>query len=181
MELKMIIAGFGGQGVMVTGKLLGYAACAHQKKAMFLPQYGPEQRGGTASCTVILSDDEIGSPIVGKADVLMVFNQPSLEKFLPRLKTGGLLMANATLCNTEHLSDTYDVVAIPIDDMAKQMGARQIANIITPGAFTAKTGIFTDAEISETVKQVLGKKPELIALNEQAVQKGICLVQDGSV
>lgn len=177
MELKMIIAGFGGQGVMVTGKLLGYAACAHNKQAMFLPQYGPEQRGGTASCTVILSEDEIGSPIVGKADVLMVFNQPSLEKFLPRLKEGGLLFANATLCDTAGLEGRFEVISIPVDDMAKEMGVRQVANIIMTGAFTAKTGIFTADEISETVKHVLGKKPELIDLNEEAVQKGIALME----
>ena len=113
MELKMIIAGFGGQGVMVTGKLLGYTACANHKQAMFLPQYGPEQRGGTASCTVILSEEEVGSPIVGKADVLMVFNQPSLEKFLPRLKEGGLLFANGSLCDTSDLTEQFEVVSIP--------------------------------------------------------------------
>lgn len=176
MELKMIIAGFGGQGVMVTGKLLGYAACAHGKQAMFLPQYGPEQRGGTASCTVILSDEEIGSPIVGKADVLMVFNQPSLEKFLPRLKKGGMLFANSTLCDTSAVSEDIEVLAIPIDDMAKEMGVRQVANIIMTGAFSAKTGIFTEKEIADTVKKVLGKKPELMALNEAAVIKGIHLM-----
>ena len=112
MELKMIIAGFGGQGVMVTGKLLGYAASAHGKRAMFLPQYGPEQRGGTASCTVILSDEEIGSPIVGECDVLMVFNQPSLEKFLPRLKKGGLLFANSSLCDTSAVNVDAEILLI---------------------------------------------------------------------
>ena len=160
MELKMIIAGFGGQGVMVTGKLLGYTACANHKQAMFLPQYGPEQRGGTASCTVILSEEEVGSPIVGKADVLMVFNQPSLEKFLPRLKEGGLLFANGSLCDTSDLTEQFEVVSIPIDEMA---------------------GIFTQEELSKSVKHMLGKKPEFIELNEAAVQKGISLVQNTSV
>ena len=181
MELKMIIAGFGGQGVMVTGKLLGYTACANHKQAMFLPRYGPEQRGGTASCTVILSEEEVGSPIVGKADVLMVFNQPSLEKFLPRLKEGGLLFANGSLCDTSDLTEQFEVVSIPIDEMAKEMGARQVANIIMAGAFTAKTGIFTQEELSKSVKHMLGKKPEFIELNEAAVQKGISLVQNTSV
>lgn len=177
MELKMIIAGFGGQGVMVTGKLLGYAACDAGKKAMFLPQYGPEQRGGTASCTVILSDEEVGSPIVGKADVLMVFNQPALEKFLPRLKEGGLLFANSTLCDTAAVPADAKVVALPVDDLAKEMGSRQVANIIMTGAFVTKTGIFTEEELQETVKHVLGKKPALIALNEAAVKKGVELIQ----
>ena len=177
MELKMIIAGFGGQGVMVTGKLLGYAACDTGKKAMFLPQYGPEQRGGTASCTVILSEDEVGSPIVGKADVLMVFNQPSLEKFLPRLKKGGTLFANSTLCDTANVPADVKVVAIPVDDLAKEMGSRQVANIIMTGAFVKETGIFTVEELQETVKHVLGKKPALIPLNEAAVKKGVELIQ----
>lgn len=177
MELKMIIAGFGGQGVMVTGKLLGYAACDTGKKAMFLPQYGPEQRGGTASCTVILSDEEVGSPIVGKADVLMVFNQPSLEKFLPRLKKGGTLFANSTLCDTSNVPADIKVASLPVDDLAKEMGSRQVANIIMTGAFVAETGIFTEEEIQETVKHVLGKKPALIPLNEAAVKKGVELIK----
>lgn len=176
MELKIIIAGFGGQGVMVTGKLLGYAACDTGKKAMFLPQYGPEQRGGTASCTVILSDDEVGSPIVGKADVLMVFNQPSLEKFLPRLKEGGTLFANSTLCDTSSVPKDIKIVALPVDDLAKEMGSRQVANIIMTGAFVMETGIFTEKELQNTVKHILGKKPALIELNEAAVKKGVQLV-----
>lgn len=181
MELKMIIAGFGGQGVMVTGKLLGYAASAHGKRAMFLPQYGPEQRGGTASCTVILSDEEIGSPIVGECDVLMVFNQPSLEKFLPRLKKGGLLFANSSLCDTSAVNVDAEIIAIPIDEMAKEMGSRQVANIIMTGAFTAKTGVFSEAEIAETVGKILGKKPQFIAMNEAAVKKGFRLIEDAAV
>lgn len=176
MELKIMIAGFGGQGVMVTGKLLGYTACDTGKKAMFLPQYGPEQRGGTASCTVILSDEEVGSPIVGKADALMVFNQPSLEKFLPRLKAGGQLFANSSLCDTSAVPEDIEVIALPIDEMAKEIGSRQVANIIMTGAFVIKTGTFTEEELQKTVKHLLGKKPALIALNEAAVKKGVALV-----
>lgn len=172
MEHKMIIAGFGGQGVMVSGKLLGQAACDCGKEAMFLPQYGPEQRGGTASCTVILSDSAVGSPIVGKADSLMIFNQPSLEKFLPRLKEGGLLFLNSTLCKTESVPEGVEVIALPIDDMAKEMGKRQVANIIMIGAFAKKSGLFTEEEIKSTVLRILGKKPELIELNKEAVELG---------
>lgn len=177
MELKIIIAGFGGQGVMVTGKLLGYTACDAGKKAMFLPQYGPEQRGGTASCTVILSDEEVGSPIVGKADVLMAFNQPSLEKFLPRLKEGGKLFANSSLCSLSTVPNGIKVIALPIDELAKEMGSRQVANIIMTGAFITETGIFTEEELQTTVKHVLGKKPALIELNEAAVKKGVELAR----
>lgn len=177
MELKIIIAGFGGQGVMVTGKLLGYTACDAGKKAMFLPQYGPEQRGGTASCTVILSDREVGSPIVGKADALMAFNQPSLEKFLPRLKEGGMLFANSSLCDLSAIPNGVKVTALPIDDLAKEMGSRQVANIIMTGAFVMETGIFSEDELQKTVKHVLGKKPALTALNEAAVKKGVELAK----
>lgn len=177
MELKMIIAGFGGQGVMVMGKLLCYAACDTGKKAIFLPQYGSEQRGGTASCSVILSDEEIGAPVIGKADVLVIFNQPSLEKFLPRLKEGGTLFVNSSLCDTSAVPENTRVVAIPVDDLAKEMGSRQVANIIMTGAFVAETGMFEEEELQETVKHVLGKKAAMIELNEAAVKRGVALAK----
>ena len=115
MEQRIKIAGTGGQGVMVTGKILGYAASDHDKFASFLPQYGTQMRGGTASCTLIVSDEEIGSPIVSIADLMMMFQQEALDKNIDKLKPGGLLFINSNTCGMPKRRD-IEVVALPVDD-----------------------------------------------------------------
>ncbi len=174
----MIVAGFGGQGVMITGRLLGQVACDNGKEAMFLPRYGPEQRGGTASCTVILSDEEVGSPIVGQADSIMAFNQPSLNRFVGSLKKGGTLFVNSNLCKVDDLEGDMEIVALPIDEMAKDLGHSRVANIIMLGAFAKKTGLFTKEELLKSVRKLLGKKKDLIPLNEKAVEVGMNAIED---
>lgn len=172
MEQRIKIAGVGGQGVMVTGKILGYAASDHDKRASFLPQYGTQQRGGTASCTLIISDEQIDSPIVSTADTLMIFEQMALNDCIHQLKSGGLLFLNSDTCKMPERDD-LEVVAIPVDTMARELGTRQVANIIMLGAYVAKTGIFTLEEIIETLHHVLEKKPHMIAVNEKAIHAGV--------
>jgi len=176
MEKSLIIAGFGGQGVMLTGKILGYAATDHNKKAVFLPQYGTQQRGGTASCNVIFSDDKVGCPIVGKADNMMIFNQPSMEVFVPRLKKGGLLMMNSTLCSMPERDD-ITIIDLPVDDIALGLGSQQVANLIMLGAFVEKTGLFTVDELVTTMQHLLSKHPEMLEVNEKALREGAELIR----
>ena len=175
MEQSLIIAGFGGQGVMLTGKILGYAATDHGKMAAFLPQYGTQQRGGTASCTVVLSDEEVGCPIVGKADMMMIFNQPSMEAFAGRLKPGGAMFMNSTLCTVPDRDD-ITVIDLAVDDLAIELGSQQVANLIMLGAFVAKTGMFTIEEMVATMQHLLENHQEMMEINEKALRKGASLV-----
>lgn len=176
MEQRIKIAGVGGQGVMVTGKILGYAASDHGKGASFLPQYGTQQRGGTASCTVILSDNAVDSPIVSMADSLVIFQQAALDAYLHQLKSGGLLFMNSDTCEVPERDD-IEVISLPVDTLAREMGSKQVANIIMLGAITQKTGIFTKEEIVHTLHHVLGKKQEMMEINEKAIELGVSLVE----
>lgn len=176
MELRMKIAGTGGQGVMVTGKILGYAASDHDKFASFLPQYGTQMRGGTSGCTLIVSDEEIGSPIVSVADLLMMFQQEALDKYIDQLKAGGLLFINGNTCRIPERKD-IKVISIPMDDMARELGSKQVANIIMLGAWVAETGMFTESEIIHTLRHVFEDKPQVFEINEKAVRKGIQLIK----
>lgn len=177
MEQRMKIAGIGGQGVMVTGKILGYAASDHDKFASFLPQYGTQMRGGTASCTLIIADEEIGSPIVSRADLLMAFQQSALDTYINQLKEGGLLFINSDTCEIP-VRDDIEVVAIPIDELAREMGTKQVANIIMLGAYVSKTKIFTIDEIIHTLEHVFENKPQVWEMNKKAVLKGASLIKE---
>lgn len=173
MKVNILIAGFGGQGVMLIGQTLGFAACEAGKKATFFPSYGPEQRGGAANCSVVISDEEIGSPVVSSPDVLVCFNHTALEKFLPQLKPGGILIANSSLADVSAIDRTdIDVVAVPTDDLAREMGNAKVANVIMLGAVVKKTGVLKLEEAEATVLKKLAKKPHLLELNKQAIARG---------
>lgn len=171
MEQRMLIAGVGGQGVMVTGKILGYAASDHDKFASFLPRYGTQMRGGTSSCALIVSDEEIGSPIVSVADLLMMFQQAALDQYIDQLRPGGLLFINSDTCTAPDRDD-IEIVALPVDELAKELGSKQVANIIMLGAYVAKTKMFTTEEIIHTLEHVFESKPAVWEINEKAILKG---------
>lgn len=173
MTSKMIVAGFGGQGVMMIGKILCDAAVEHNKEALFFPQYGPEQRGGTANCSVILSDDPIGSPIVTKLDELIAMNKTSLDKFQGRVKAGGTIYVNSTYIKPEDVREDVTCVSLPVDDMAVELGSQKVANIIMLGAYVQHSGQFTQDEILETVLHKLGSKKQFIELNKAAICMGM--------
>ena len=177
MERRMKLAGFGGQGVMLVGKILGYAASDHNKFATFLPSYGTQQRGGTAMCTVVVSDEEVGSPVVGHPDTMLIFNQASMDAYEDQIQTGGWVFMNSNAANPPKRTD-LNVVAVPIDDIARDMGNRKISNLIMLGAFCEKTGLFTEEEIVHTMHHVLGGKEEMMALNEQAIKAGIADIKE---
>lgn len=176
MERRMKLAGFGGQGVMITGKILGYAASDHNKFATFLPSYGTQQRGGTAMCTVVIGDEEVGSPVVGSPDTMIIFNQASMDVYEDQIKSGGWVFVNSNASNPPRRQD-LNVVAVPIDDMARDLGNRKVSNIIMLGAFIAKTGLFTEEEIIHTLHHVLAGKAEMMKLNEAAIRLGVEFIE----
>lgn len=175
MENRLIVAGFGGQGVMMIGQLLCCAAIDCGKEALFLPHYGPEQRGGTANCSVTLSDQAIGSPTVRRIDVLIAMNQPSLAKFAGRVKEGGVILANSGLCQGPPEGCAARYLPIPVDEEAEGLGSGKVANIVMLGAYNGAAGIFSEEELLAAVRKKLGKKPQFLGMNEAAVRRGMAL------
>lgn len=176
MENRFIVAGFGGQGVMMIGQLLCYAALDYGKEALFLPHYGPEQRGGTANCAVTISDEPIHSPTVKYIDVLIAMNDPSLVKFESRVKPGGAILVNSSLCVHQVERTDVEVVNVPADEIAASIGSKKVANIVMLSAYAKKAQLFTEDEIIATVVKKLGRKVEFLEMNKEAVRKGMAAV-----
>ena len=174
METNLMIAGFGGQGVMMLGKLLSYGTCySTEKNVTFFPSYGAEQRGGTANCYVVISDDEIGAPLGDVMDDLIVMNDPSLDKFLYKLKKGGTLFINSSIVKSEIKRDDVAVVRAPVTEMALEIGNPKVLNIIMLGVYIGYTQVLPEQVILDTIHTQLGKKPKLIPLNEKAFAAGL--------
>lgn len=172
MYTSIKIGGFGGQGVMVIGQLLGYAACNEGLNATFLPRYGPEKRGGTANCSVIISDQEIGALMPETADCLLALNQPSLEKFINSVKPGGMVIFNSALCRKPERTD-IDIYSIDAMEAAQELGSPKVTNVVVIGAFVKCSGILKAEEVSKALDIKLGKKPEFIEMNRKAFQAGM--------
>ena len=170
---EIIIAGFGGQGVLSMGQIIAYAAMNDNKEVSWMPSYGPEMRGGTANCTVIVSDSRISSPIVTKFDTAIVLNQPSLEKFESAVKPGGLLIYEKSTIIIPPKRTDIDVLAISGLDVAQELKSKQVANMVILGAFLAKHPIVKSEHVVSALKSVLpAHRQNLIPLNEQALVRG---------
>lgn len=172
--LDTIIAGFGGQGVMLIGNLLAYAGMQDGLNVTYIPVYGPEMRGGTANCTVVLAEEEIGSPIIRRPTSLIIMNRPSLDKFQPRLQDGGVNIINSSLVDME-LADTDRVkcYAIPANEIADKLGNTRMANMVALGAFIQATGIMPlDAVINSLDNVISAHYSHLIPKNAEALQAG---------
>src|SRR3990172_221538 len=171
---NLIISGFGGQGVLVIGNLLAYAAMREEKQVTYLPTYGVEMRGGTASCTVVLSSKEIGSPIVERPHAAIVMNLPSLVKYQDRVLEKGLLLLNSSLIDSKEATRTdIEVVSIPANDIAVENGNPRLANMVALGAFIEKTKWVEMASIFESLNRVLDERyHHLIPGNIKAIQTG---------
>ncbi len=173
MEKKLVIAGFGGQGVMLAGELLAEAGKEEEKYVTFLPSYGPEMRGGTANCHVIVSDNPIASPIIANPEAAIIMNLPSLDKFEPLMEEDGILILNKTLIPKEVQRKDVRVLSIDALTIAKELGNEKVTNLILLGAY-----VTVEKTVSlETVKNALkvfltGKKEKLIPINEKALDKG---------
>ena len=176
-DKSLIAAGFGGQGLMVLGQLIAYTGMAEGRNVSWIPSYGPEMRGGTANCCVIVSDHEIGAPVVSEADAIVVMNQPSFEKFKDSVKTNGLLLYNSDLVKVGDMRPDVKVAAIAANAIAKEAGSDKVANIVMLGALVKATGIVDDKNCIEMIKEKLGgKKPEFLPMNLDAYEKGKALI-----
>lgn len=174
VDERVIMAGFGGQGIMSMGMLLTYAGMLENKQVSWLPSYGPEMRGGTANCNVIVSDKPVGSPTVtNNATCVVVMNLPSLDKFEENLEKGGVLMINSSLIDKKATRDDVDVYYVPANDLALEMGNTKVANMIMLGAYLAITEAVEEESVFEAFKKVFGpRKEHLLPLNKEALQKG---------
>ena len=167
------IAGFGGQGVVSAGILLAQAGVENKLNASWLPSYGPEMRGGTANCSVVVSDGEVYTPIVSVPDTVIVMNEPSLPKFEPMLKKGGLLILNSSLINSRPTRTDIRVVCVPCNQIAEKVGMARVANLVALGAFVKATGAVALESVSHAMKKVYKRaKPEMLELNNKALQAG---------
>ena len=178
MTPEIIIAGFGGQGVMSMGQLLTYGGMLEDKNVSWLPSYGPEMRGGTANCNVIVSDEEVACPIVTQASTVIAMNMPSLDKFENAVVPGGLLFINSSLIDKKASRTDISVFYIPANEIADSIGNSKVANMVMLGAFLAKTGVVSPESVIESLKKVLGpSKSHLIPLNQEALKKGAKCVE----
>lgn len=174
METNLCVAGFGGQGVMTLGKFLASATCdSTNKNVTFFPSYGAEQRGGTANCFVVISDENIGAPLGDVMDDLIIMNGPSLQKFLPALKQGGTLFINSSIVKDNIERDDISIIKAPVTELALELGNAKVLNVIMLGVYIGYTEII-DAEIVwHSIEHKLGSKPRLLPLNRQAFEKGL--------
>lgn len=175
---EILIAGFGGQGVMSMGQLIAYAGMKEGKHVSWLPSYGPEQRGGTANCAVVVSGEQVGSPLVSQPTTAIVLNNPSFEKFERIVRPGGLLIVNASLITKTSQRTDIKVLNIKATELANEIGNTKVANMILLGAFLEETGILSDSSILEALKKVLSpEKHSLLEINRQALELGRSLIE----
>ena len=169
MTTKMFFSGTGGQGIMLMGQLVSSAAIHEDKETTFFPSYGPEMRGGTANCTVIVSDKPISSPLISESDCIIVMNLPSMLKFEPTLKPGGIMFLNESLIHQEAKRSDITIVKIPASDLALELGESRVANIIMLGAFARTTDIVSPEELEKVINDTFSaKRKELAELNFKA-------------
>lgn len=171
---EITIAGFGGQGILLTGKLLAQTGMAAGKEVTYMPSYGAEVRGGTANCMVVISDEPIACPIVSAPRSLIVMSKASLAKFGPRLKPGGLLLLNSSQIDTEPQVDaSIEVIAIPADEVATELGSPKSANMVMLGAYLQKRGGLTVEDACESLPDVLAERyHKMIPVNAKALRSG---------
>lgn len=172
---EMIFAGFGGQGILSMGKFVAYAGMDENMSVSWLPSYGPEMRGGTANCSVILTDDSIGSPIVTDPTTVVVMNRPSLDKFENTLVPGGVLIMDSDLITREPERKDIEVIKIPAQTVAAEVGSTKIANMILLGALIEKTKIVPMEALLKALKD--HGKEKFYELNKNALEKGAELVR----
>ena len=174
MEKQLIIAGFGGQGVLLMGQLLAYSGMLSGREVTWMPAYGPEMRGGSANCSVVISSSPVGSPKVEDADVVIAMNRPSMELFESSVVKGGLLLYNSSLIDVKPSRDDITAVAVPCNEIADSLGNGKVANMVMLGALMEKTKPFDIELLVEALRHKLGaKKEKLIPLNREAITKGM--------
>jgi 2-oxoglutarate ferredoxin oxidoreductase subunit gamma len=172
MQTEVVFAGFGGQGVMLAGMVLAETGMNLDKEVVWLPSYGPEMRGGTANCTVIIADEPIASPIIQHPRDAVVMNRPSLEKFCPSLSKGGFAVVNRSLIPVDPGRDDITVVNVEANKIAIEAGTGKAANMVMLGAYVGATEVVPFEALVETAKKVLQKKPKFIPVNMKCLKQG---------
>jgi len=173
METSVIISGFGGQGTLFAGQLLTYAALDYGKHCTWIPSYGPEMRGGTAHCTVIISEEEIGSPIVRNPDAVLAMNLPSLDKYEPLMKQGGLIIANKSLINRDVARQDFTTLFVPGNEIAEELGNSRITNMVMVGALLElKPVLPLDAIKTALQDHIPERNRKYLPLNYKALETG---------
>jgi 2-oxoglutarate ferredoxin oxidoreductase subunit gamma len=172
---QIIFAGFGGQGILSMGKFLAYAGMDANLNVSWLPSYGPEMRGGTANCSVILTNEDIGSPIVLRADSIVVMNRPSLEKFENSVEPGGIIVMDSDLIDIVPNRNDVKIIAIPAQTIAEEIGSKKIANMILLGTLVKETGIVSIEQLLNSLKE--HGKEKFFESNRSAVERGIEFVK----
>lgn len=172
MQNDVVMAGFGGQGILLIGKMLAYAGMREGKEVSWLPSYGPEMRGGTANCTVVISDRPVGSPVIQSPNAVVAMNLPSLDKFEPDVRPGGLLIINTSLINRGSTRDDLTVVNVPANEIANELGNRRGANMVALGAYLGATEAVSVDGIIEVIRETFAAKPGVIDVNITALQRG---------
>lgn len=173
IQEEIIISGFGGQGALFAGQLLAYAAMDQDLHVTWIPSYGPEMRGGKARCTVVISDEEIGSPLVRRPSAAIVLNIPSMEAFEPAVKPGGVLVVNSSLIPQKSERDDIRVIYVPASDIASDMGNIRLANVVCLGALVQALGVLPLEAIEKALDEHLPERHrELLELNKEALRRG---------
>jgi len=178
MRHDVFISGFGGQGVLLAGNLLAYAALIEGKNASFFPSYGVEKRGGAAMCTVVIADGEVGSPIVGAPSVSVFLNQVSLDKYGAKTKTGGSCIINSSLIDASRFERRdIDIYLIPMNEIAMDLGDSRMVNMVAVGAYAALTNAVSVSSLPEALKEALPERNhKFIPANLQAIEAGVARV-----
>ena len=176
MTQKIRCAGFGGQGIVLMGRILAQGGMTEQKHTTFFPQYGAAMRGGTANCSVIISDEPIASPIVEKPDVALIMNRPSLDKFEPTVKPGGWVFYNTSLIDRKVERDDVNAFEVEANDIAEEVGSSRAANMVMLGAFTKKLGTISFETLLKALDaQLHGKSGSVMDTNREAMRRGAAL------
>ncbi len=175
MKSEMICAGFGGQGALTIGKFMVKAGMQEGKNVSWLPSYGPEMRGGTANVSTVISDKPVGSPIISHPDIVVALNQPSIDKFCPMLKPGGLLIYNEDMC--PHGTDRTDIekVSAPMTSIAKEIGNPMVTNMVAIGIIIGRTELVKKETMLKSIAPLKIKAPELYDMNLTAIDKGFII------
>jgi 2-oxoglutarate ferredoxin oxidoreductase subunit gamma len=172
MQSDVVMAGFGGLGILLIGKMLAYAGMHEGKEVSWLPSYGPEMRGGTCNCTVVISDTPVGSPVIRSPRAVLAMNLPSLEKFEPDIRSGGLLLINSSLIDRGAERDDLTVIEVPANEMATELGNPRGANMVALGAYLGATDAVSLEEIEKVIRETFAAKPAVIDVNIEALHKG---------
>lgn len=174
MKEEIITAGFGGQGILFLGQVLAHAAMVEGKEVTWIPSYGPEMRGGTANCMVVISDQRIRSPLVYSPSTAIIFNKPSMDRFEPTVSPGGLLLFNSDLVDRPARRDDLRVIPVPADSLASKVAGRQAANMVMLGAYVGATGTLSIESIEEALEEVTPEhRRSSLETNRAAIELGV--------